>query len=58
MVDRVPQARERIAAAQRHVVAAVAAGDRELAETWMRRHIRDFRRGYELSGISLETPAA
>jgi DNA-binding FadR family transcriptional regulator len=56
MLDRVPQARARIAAAQRRLCAAVAAADAEDARGWMARHIRDFRRGYELAGIALASP--
>jgi hypothetical protein len=56
MIDRVPQARARIGAAQRRLCGALAAGDAEDARGWMARHIRDFRRGYELAGIALESP--
>ncbi len=55
IIDRVPQARSRIAAAQREIVAAVAARDEKTAADWMARHIRDFRRGYEVAGIPLAT---
>ncbi|MNC95008.1 hypothetical protein D3C83_120100 [compost metagenome] len=55
IIDRVPQARARIEAAQRHIVAAVRARDAALAGTWMTRHVRDFRRGYEVAGIALST---
>ncbi len=53
MIDKVPQARSRILTAQRHLVAALQAQDESAAETWMARHIRDFKRGYELAGIDL-----
>jgi DNA-binding FadR family transcriptional regulator len=56
MIDRVPQARARIGAAQRRLCAAFAAADAASAREWMARHIRDFRRGYELAGIALESP--
>jgi GntR family transcriptional regulator, transcriptional repressor for pyruvate dehydrogenase complex len=56
MIDRVPQARARIGAAQRRLCAAFTAADAEEARGWMARHIRDFRRGYELAGIALESP--
>jgi len=55
IIDRVPQARGRIEAAQRHIVAAVAARDADTASEWMARHARDFRRGYEVAGIPLST---
>jgi len=53
MIDKVPQARARIATAHRHLVEALRAGDADGAHGWMARHIRDFRRGYEIAGIDL-----
>ena len=61
MIDKVPQARARIGTAHRRLLDAVGARDQEGAESWMARHIRDFRRGYEIAGIELElhlTPGA
>ncbi len=55
IIDRVPQARARIEAAQRHIVGTVRARDAGLAGVWMARHVRDFRRGYEVAGIALST---
>jgi DNA-binding FadR family transcriptional regulator len=55
IIDRVPQARGRIESAQKHIVDAVAAQDAEASATWMTRHVRDFRRGYEVAGIPLST---
>jgi GntR family transcriptional regulator, transcriptional repressor for pyruvate dehydrogenase complex len=54
MIDKVPQARARIATAQRRLVEALEARDQQAAHQWMARHIRDFRKGYELAGIDLE----
>lgn len=54
MIDKVPQARTRIATAQRRLVEALEARDHQGAHEWMARHIRDFRKGYELAGIDLE----
>lgn len=53
MIDKVTQARARIVDAQRRLTAAVEARDSEGAQTWMAKHIRDFKRGYELAGINL-----
>jgi len=53
MIDRVPQARSRITAAQRRLLEAIEAQDEAAAREWMARHIRDFRRGYDLAGIDL-----
>jgi GntR family transcriptional regulator, transcriptional repressor for pyruvate dehydrogenase complex len=54
MIDKVPQARSRILAAQRRIGDALQARDTEEARTWMARHIRDFRKGFELAGIDLQ----
>jgi GntR family transcriptional regulator, transcriptional repressor for pyruvate dehydrogenase complex len=58
MIDRVPQGRSRIVVAQRCVVEALRKGDADAAQTWMARHVHDFRRGYEVAGIALDTRAA
>jgi DNA-binding FadR family transcriptional regulator len=53
MIDKVPQARTRIAIAQHRLLEAVEARDEPAARDWMARHIRDFRKGYEIAGIDL-----
>lgn len=53
MMDKVPQSRARIIAAQRRITDALRARDVDTARTWMARHIRDFRKGYELARIDL-----
>jgi DNA-binding FadR family transcriptional regulator len=55
IIDRVPQARARIEAAQQAILEAVRARDPKQAADWMTRHVRDFRRGYEVAGIDLAT---
>jgi GntR family transcriptional regulator, transcriptional repressor for pyruvate dehydrogenase complex len=54
MIDKVPQARARIADAQKKVVTALRDQDAKAAEEWMAKHIRDFRRGFEIAKIKLE----
>jgi GntR family transcriptional repressor for pyruvate dehydrogenase complex len=54
MIDKVAQARSRIATAQKRIVEALGAQDAEAARGWMARHIRDFRKGYEIAEIDLE----
>lgn len=54
MIDRVPPARTRIITAQRRLTQAITDKDVEGARTWMSRHIRDYRRGYEHAGIALD----
>jgi len=58
MIDRVAQARGRIATAHVKISESVAAKDPAGAASWTAKHIRDFRRGYELAGIDLATPIA
>jgi DNA-binding FadR family transcriptional regulator len=55
MIDRVPQGRTRILVAQRCIVEAIRERKSAEAESWMTRHVQDFRRGYELAGIALDT---
>jgi len=55
MIDRVPQGRARILVAQRCIVEAMRSGKLEEAESWMNRHVQDFRRGYELAAMPLDT---
>jgi GntR family transcriptional regulator, transcriptional repressor for pyruvate dehydrogenase complex len=54
MIDKVPQARARIMTAQRRIGDALKARDEEGARTWMAKHIRDFRKGYEIARIDLQ----
>jgi DNA-binding FadR family transcriptional regulator len=54
MIDQVPQARSRIITAQRRIGEALEARDVEGARSWMAKHIRDFRKGYEIARIDLE----
>jgi len=58
MIDRVPHGRSRIVVAQRCIVEALRKGDAAEAESWMTRHVQDFRRGYEIAGIALDTRVA
>jgi DNA-binding FadR family transcriptional regulator len=53
IIDEVAAARARIATAQRRILAAVRAGDVAEARTWTGKHIRDYRRGFDLAGIDL-----
>jgi GntR family transcriptional repressor for pyruvate dehydrogenase complex len=56
MIDSVPQARARISDAQKRIGIAIRDKNAEEARKWMSKHVRDFRRGYEVAGISPETP--
>ena len=54
MIDKVAQARLRIATAQKRILEALELRDAEGARSWMAKHIRDFRKGYEIAEIDLE----
>lgn len=53
IIDEVAPARVRIATAQRKILDAVRAGDAAAARSWTEKHIRDYRRGFDLAGIDL-----
>lgn len=53
IIDEVAAARARIATAQRRIAAAVRDGDVPAARNWCEKHIRDYRRGFDLAGIDL-----
>ena len=53
IIDEVAAARARIATAQRRILQAIRAGDAAEARLWTEKHIRDFRRGFDLAGIDL-----
>lgn len=55
IIDRLPQARRRIATAQAALVEAIRRRSSTTAATWMRRHVEDFRRGFEAAGLPPET---
>ncbi|MBS0366665.1 MAG: FadR family transcriptional regulator [Proteobacteria bacterium] len=54
MIDKVPQARARIATAHQRLLETLRGRDGAGAQQWMARHIRDFRRGYDVAGIDFE----
>ena len=51
MIDRLPQARTRIQDAQAKIIAAIKLRRAEQARIRMEKHIRDFKRGYELEAL-------
>ena len=51
-----PPTRARIAGAHRHLIEAIRGRDVEEARSWMAKHIRDFRRGYDYCGIDMASP--
>lgn len=55
VIDKVPQARQRIVVAQHAILELLLARNAAETEVWMERHVQDFRRGFELAGITLAT---
>lgn len=56
MLPRLPQAGGRLIEAHAHIIAALQNRNAARAEEWMRKHVVDFRRGYETAGLSLDDP--
>ncbi len=46
----------RVLDAHRAIHKALAAGDAETVRAWMKRHMEDFKRGYDRTGMALDTP--
>ena len=53
IIDEVTAARARIATAQGKILEAIRSGDAAAARSWSEKHIRDYRRGFDLAGIDL-----
>ncbi len=53
IIDEVAAARARIATAQSKILEAIRRGDVAEARSWSEKHIRDYRRGFDLAGIDL-----
>ncbi len=56
LIEKVPQAATRIATAQKRIATAIRDKDPVQAQEWMAKHVRDFRRGFEIARIALERP--
>ena len=56
LIEKVPQAAARIATAQKRIATAIRDKDPVQAQEWMAKHVRDFRRGFEIARIALERP--
>jgi DNA-binding FadR family transcriptional regulator len=56
LYQKVPPARHRLYEAHKAIADAICARDRDMAREWMAKHIRDFRRGYLIAGLSLDAP--
>ncbi|WP_173934002.1 FadR/GntR family transcriptional regulator [Chelativorans sp. Marseille-P2723] len=56
LYQKVPPARHRLLQAHKTIADAICARDRDAAREWMTKHIRDFRRGYLIAGLSMDAP--
>jgi GntR family transcriptional repressor for pyruvate dehydrogenase complex len=56
VLPNLPKANDRLIEAHTIILDALKARDVDRAETWMRKHIVDLRRGYEIVGIDVDTP--
>ena len=57
LAPHMPRAGQRTYEAHSRIFEAIRRGDAGGASEWMRKHVIDFRRGFELAGIALDTPA-
>ena len=53
VLSRVPESGARLLEAHEAIVAALKAGDTLDASSWMEKHIKDFKRGFELASLDL-----
>lgn len=58
VMNRVPIAGRRLLQAHRAIFSAIGDGDQESAQEWMRKHVDDFRRGYQRASLDLQSPIA
>lgn len=58
LLPHLPQAPGRQLEAHGRIVEAIREQDPERASDWARRHIIDFRRGYEIAGLPMDAPMA
>ncbi|MCC7168581.1 MAG: FadR family transcriptional regulator [Rhodospirillales bacterium] len=56
LLRKLPQAGKRLLDAHRQIVAGLERAHAETAESWMRKHIVDFKRGYAMAGIAMDRP--
>jgi GntR family transcriptional repressor for pyruvate dehydrogenase complex len=56
VLSTVPPAGARLLKAHQEIAAAIIAGDQHLASLWMERHIRDFKRGFDVGMLDIFQP--
>ena len=52
----VPGAGVRMVTAHRAILEAIGSRNGSDAEAWMQKHVRDFKRGYEMTGLNPAAP--
>ncbi len=56
VMTKVPEAGERLVTAHRAILEAIRKRNADEAEVWMQKHVRDFKRGYEMTGLDPAGP--
>ncbi len=56
LYTRAPRARERLLEAHQKIADAIEGHDKATARLWMEKHIRDFHRGYKVTGLNMNEP--
>ena len=56
VMSRVPEAGGRLVTAHRAILDAIRRRNASDAEAWMQKHVRDFKRGYEMTGLDPAGP--
>lgn len=51
----VPQSGRRILEAHRHILSAIQGNNSQEAETWARKHLKDFQRGYQVAKLDMNS---
>jgi DNA-binding GntR family transcriptional regulator len=57
VLTKVPTSGRRLLNAHHSIVSVLKQGKAAEASEWMEKHIRDFKRGFELAGLDLHSPA-
>lgn len=54
--EKIRESQPRLVAAHRCLIESLRTRDKEMARTWMRRHVNDWRKGFERAGKELDRP--
>jgi DNA-binding FadR family transcriptional regulator len=56
LYTKAPRARERLLEAHQKIADAIEAHDKATARLWADKHVRDFYRGYKITGLNIDEP--